>query len=138
MEMSESTEYVIDGNVINGLLDPFNFEAVQPTAQLHHMLPGQVYDIVEKKFIKNLADEIEKSKAQTVKVVNLEAIAAGAHKDYLHPIFAGLRDLLDSLTAKQITVTGTIQNPFSLPWDLVSRVDPNFKGLPAPGQLTPP
>lgn len=136
--MSESAEYVVDGTVVNKLLEPFNFEAVQPTAQLHHMLPGQVYDIIEKKFIKSLADEIEKSKAQAVKFVNLEAIATGAHKDYLHPVCAGLRVLIDSLTAKKITVTGTIQNPFSLPWDLVARLDLNFKGLPAPGQLTPP
>ena len=138
MEISESNEYVIDGNVVNKLLDPFNFEAVQPTAQLHHMLPGQVYDIIEKKFIKNLADEIEKSKAQTVKFLNLEAIATGAHKDYLNPVCAGLRILIDSLAAKKITVTGTIQSPFSLPWDLVAKLDPNFKGLPVPGQLTPP
>ena len=136
--MSESSEYVIDGDVVNKLLDPFNFEAAQPTAQLHHMLPGQVYDMIEKKFIKNLADEIEKSKAQTVRFVNLEAIATGAHKEYLYPICGGLRVLIDSLTAKKITVTGTIQNPFSLPWDLVAKVDKSFKGLPAPGELTPP
>jgi len=136
--MSESTEYIIDGNIVNKLLDPFNFEALQPTAQLHHLLPGQVYDIIEKKFVKNLADEIEKSNAQTVKFVNLEAIATGTHKDYLHPVCAGLRVLIDSLTAKKIIVTGTIHDPFSLPWDLVARLDPNFKGLPAPGQLTPP
>jgi len=136
--MSASNEYVIDGTVVNKLLDPFNFEAVQPTAQLHHMLPGQVFDIIEKKFIKNLADEIEKSKAVTVKFVNLEAIATGPHGSYLQPICAGFRILIDSLVAKKITVTGTIQNPFSLPWDLVARLDPNFKGLPAPGQQTPP
>ena len=136
--MSESNEYVIDGDAVNKLLDPFNLEAALPTAQLHHMLPGQVYDVIEKKFIKNLADEVEKSKAQTVRFVNLEAIATGAHKDYLYPICAGLRVLIDSLTAKKITVTGTIQNPFSLPWDLVAKVDGNFKGLPAPGELTPP
>ncbi len=136
--MSASNEYVIDGSAVNKLLDPFNFEAILPTAQLHHMLPGQVYDIIEKKFIKNLADEIEKSKAQTVKFVNLEAIATGEHKDYLHPICAGLRVLIDSLIAKKITVTGAVQDPFSLPWDLVAKLDTNFKGLPAPGQSIPP
>jgi len=136
--MSASSEYVIDGNAVNKLLDPFNFEAIQPTAQLHHLLPGQVYDIIEKKFIKNLVGEIEKSKAQTVKFVNLEAIATGTHKDYLHPICAGLRILIDSLVAKKITVTGTVQDPFSLPWDLVAKLDENFKGLPAPGQSIPP
>lgn len=136
--MSEPNEYVVDGNALNKLLDPFNFEAPQPTAQLHHMLPGQVFDTIEKKFIKTLADEIEKSKAQTVKFINLEAIATGPHKDYLHPICAGLRELIDSLVARNIAVTGTIQDPFSLPWDLVARIDRNFKGLPAPGESTPP
>ncbi|MGA3404140.1 MAG: hypothetical protein ABSD49_00225 [Candidatus Bathyarchaeia archaeon] len=136
--MSESNEYVIDGSVVNKLLDPFNFESPLPTAQFHHMLPGQVYDVIEKKFIKSLADEIEKSKAQTVRFVNLEAIATGSHKDYLHPICAGLRVLIDSLTAKNIAVTGTIQNPLSLPWDLAAKIDKNFKGLPAPGESAPP
>jgi hypothetical protein len=136
--MSISNEYIVDGNTVNKLLDPFNLEAVQPTAQLHHLLPGQVYDIIEKKFVKNLAEEIEKSKAQTVKFVNLEAIATGAHKDYLHPICAGLRVLIDSLIAKGIEVTGTIQDPLSLPWNLVAKLDKNFKGLPAPGQSSPP
>jgi len=123
---------------MNKLLDSFNFEAILPTAQLHHMLPGQVYDIIEKKFVKNLADEIKKSKAQTVKFVNIEAIATGEHKEYLNPICAGLRVLIDSLIVKKITVTGAVQDPFSLPWDLVAKLDPNFKGLPAPGQSTPP
>ncbi len=84
MAMSESNEYVIDGNTINKLLEPYNLEAVQPTTQLHHLLPGQVFDLIEKKFLKTLTDEIDKSKAQTVKFVNLEAIATGPHKDYLH------------------------------------------------------
>jgi hypothetical protein len=138
LKMSEPNEYVIDGNVVNKLLEPFNFEAPQPTAQLHHMLPGQVYDVVERKFIKTLADEIEKSKAQTVRFVNLEVIATGPHKDYLYPICAGLRVLIDSLNAKNIEVTGTIQNPLSLPWNLVAKIDRNFKGLPAPGESIPP
>jgi hypothetical protein len=138
LDLSASNEYVIDGNAVNKLLDPFNLEAIQPTAQLHHMLPGQVYNIIENKFIKNLLDEIEKSKVQTVKFVNLEAIANGVHKDYLHPICAGLADLVDSLIAKKITVTGIVQNPFSLPWNLVAKLDANFKGLSAAGQSTPP
>jgi hypothetical protein len=136
--MSTANEFVIDGNALNKLLDPFNFEAPQPTAQLHHMLPGQVYDIIEKKVIKNLADEINKSNAHTVRFVNLEAIATGPHKDYLYPICGGLRELIDSLITKNIIITGTIQDPFSLPWDLVAKIDKNFKGLPAPGQTTPP
>ena len=135
--LTESNEYVVDGNQINKLLDPFNFEAPQPTGQLHHMLPGQVFDIIEKKFIKTLTDEIEKSKAQTVKFINLEAIATGPHKDYLHPICAGLCNLIDHLKTRNIAVTGTIQDPLSLPWNLVASIDGNFKGLPAPGDSTP-
>jgi hypothetical protein len=136
--MSQSAEYVIDGNVVNRLLEPYNFEAVQPTSQLHHMLPGQVFDTIEKKFIKSLLDEIEKAKAQSVKFVNLEAIATGPHKDYVNPICGGLRVLIDTLKAKNIPVTGAIQNPWVLPWSLVAKIDPDFKGLPAPGETTPP
>jgi len=136
--MSTTSEYVIDGDSVNKLLDPLNFEAPQPTAQLHHMLPGQVYDVLEKKFIKAQTDEIIKSNAQTVRFVNLEAITTGPHKDYIYPICAALGELINSLTAKNVTVTGTIQNPFSLPWDLVTKIDKTFKGLPAPGQSAPP
>ena len=135
---SESSEYVVDGNAVNKLLDPFNFEAPQATGQLHHMLPGQVFDTIEKKFIKMLADEIEKSKAQTVNFINLEAITTGPHKEYLHPICAGLSGLIDSLRARNVAVTGTILDPFSLPWDLVAKIDQSFKGLLAPGDPTPP
>lgn len=136
--MSSSNEYVIDGNTINKLLEPFNFEAPLSTGQLHHMLPGQVFDILEKKFIKTIADEIEKSKAQTVKFVNLEAIASGPHKEYLYPICGGLGELIGILVTKKITVTGTIQNPFTLPWDIVAKIDGNFQGLPPPRQSAPP
>ena len=136
--MSSSSEYVIDGNTMNKLLEPYNLEAFQPTAQLHHMLPGQVFDAIEKKFIKGLLDEIEKSKAQTVRFVNLEAVATGPHKDYVYAICGGLRVLVDTLSAKNIAVTGTIQNPWVLPWSLVSRIDKNFKGIPAPGETEPP
>ena len=136
--MSSSSEYVIDGNTMNKLLEPYNLEAFQPTSQLHHMLPGQVFDAIEKKFVKGLLDEIEKSKAQTVRFVNLEAVATGPHKDYVYAICGGLRVLVDTLSAKNIAVTGTIQNPWVLPWSLVSRIDPNFKGLPAPGETVPP
>ena len=136
--MSSSSEYVIDGNTMNKLLEPYNLEAFQPTSQLHHMLPGQVFDAIEKKFVKGLLDEIEKSKAQTVRFVNLEAVATGPHKDYVYAICGGLRVLVDTLSAKNIAVTGTIQNPWVLPWSLVSRIDKNFKGLPAPGETVPP
>lgn len=136
--MSLPSEYVIDGNTVNKLLEPFNFETSIPTAQLHHMLPGQAYDLMEKKFIKTIMDEIDKTKPQTVKFVNLEAIASGPHKDYLYPICGCLSQLISLLVAKNITITGTIQDPFSLPWDIVAKIDKNFKGLPAPGESTPP
>jgi hypothetical protein len=123
---------------MNKLLEPYNLEAFQPTSQLHHMLPGQVFDAIEKKFVKGLLDEIEKSKAQTVRFVNLEAVATGPHKDYIYAICGGLRVLVDTLSAKNIAVTGTIQNPWVLPWSLVSRIDKNFKGIPAPGETEPP
>jgi hypothetical protein len=138
MAMSESNEYVIDGNTINKLLEPYNLEAVQPTAQLHHLLPGQVFDLIEKKFLKTLTDEIDKSKAQTVKFVNLEAIATGPHKDYLHPICGGLTILINSLAVKNVQVTGVIQDPYILPWNIVAKIDKTFKGLPTPGQTVPP
>lgn len=133
-----SSEYVIDGNTVNKLLEPYNFEAPQPTSQLHHMLPGQVFDAVEKKFVKGLLDEIEKSKPQTVRFTNLEAIASGPHKEYLYAICGGLIVLIDALSAKNIQVTGEVQDPFALPWNLVSKIDRNFKGLPSPGDSTPP
>jgi hypothetical protein len=136
--MWESNEYVIDGNTVNKLLEPYNLEAVQPTTQLHHLLPGQVFDLIEKKFLKTLTDEIDKSKAQTVKFVNLEAIATGPHKDYLNPICGGLTVLINSLAAKNVQVTGLIQNPYVLPWNLVAKIDKTFKGLPVPGQTVPP
>jgi hypothetical protein len=135
--LSSSSEYLIDGNAVNKLLEPYNLEALQPTSQLHHMLPGQVFDLVEKKFIKNLLDEIMKSGAQVVRFVNLEAIASGPHKDYLYAICGGLRVLIDQLSAKNIQVTGTIQDPYALPWSLVAKINSDFKGLPALGETQP-
>ncbi|HKM75267.1 MAG TPA: hypothetical protein VJZ32_02495 [Candidatus Bathyarchaeia archaeon] len=138
MAMSESNEYVIDGDTMNKLLEPYNLEAIQPTIQLHHLLPGQIFDLIEKKFLKTLTDEIDKTKAQTVKFVNLEAIATGPHKDYLYPICGGLTELIKSLAVKNVQVTGVIQNPYVLPWNIVAKIDKTFKGLPAPGQTVPP
>jgi hypothetical protein len=135
--LSASSEYVIDGNAVNKLLEPYNLETLQPTSQLHHMLPGQVFELIEKKFIKGLLDEIEKTKPQTVRFINLEAVASGPHKDYLYAICGGLEVLIDSLSAKNVQVTGTIQNPLALPWSLVAKIDKTFKGLPAPGETTP-
>jgi hypothetical protein len=131
-------EYMIDGNEINKKLDPLNLESFQPTGELHQMLTGQVFDTVEKKVIKPIVDEIEKAKPQTVRFVNLEALASGPHREYIHPICGCLTHLIDELVAKAVLVTGTIQEPFMLPWHLVAKLDKNFKGLPAPGQTEPP
>ena len=138
MIMSESKEYVIDGNTVNKLLEPYNLEAIQPTAQLHHLLPGQVFDLIEKKFLKTLTDEIDKTKPQTVKFVNLEVIATGPHKDYLQAICGGLIVLINSLATKNVQVTGVINDPYMLPWNIVAKIDKTFKGLPVPGQTVPP
>jgi len=136
--MSESQEYVVDGNEVNKLLEPYNLEAYQPTSELHHMLSGQVFDAIEKKLVKGLMDEIDKAKPQTVRFQNLEALASGPHKDYLYPICGGLAVLIENLAAKNIQVTGTVQNPLVLPWHLVAKLDKNFRGIPSPGQTQPP
>lgn len=101
------------------------------------MLPGQVFEVVEKKFVKGLMDEIDKAKPQIVRFMNLEAIATGPHKDYTQAICGGLAVLIDNLAAKNIQVAGTVKDPFLLPWNLVSRLDKEFKGLPAPGEGVP-
>ena len=129
---------MIDGNVVNKLLESYNLEASLPTSQLHHMLPGQVFDVIEKKFIKSLLDEIDKAKSQTVRFINLESIASGPHKDYLYAICGGIEVMIDTLSTKNVQVTGTIQNPLALPWSLVAKIDKTFKGIPAPGETTPP
>lgn len=135
--MSGSGEFVIDGNSLNKLLEPYNFESYQPTSQLHHMLPGQVFDAIEKKVLKDLLTQIENSKPQSVKFVNLEAIASGPHKDYLYAIAGGLGTLIDSLTTKNIQINAIIQNPLALPWNLVAKLDKSFTGPPVPGEQTP-
>ena len=136
--MSATQEYVVDGENLNKLLEPYNLEAYQPTMELHHLLASQVFEVMEKKVVKGLLDEIDKVKPQTVKFVNLEALASGPHKDYVEPICGGLVSLIEALKAKGIESTGTIQNPWVLPWHLVAKLDKNFKGLPAPGQTAPP
>jgi hypothetical protein len=136
--MTAVQEYVIDGNEFSKKLDPLNLEAYQPTGELHQMLTGQVFDLLEKKVIKPMIDEIEKTKPQAVRFVNLEALATGPHKEYLHPISASLVVLIQGLIVEGIQVTGTIQQPFLLPWHLVAQLDKTFKGLPAPGQTEPP
>lgn len=136
--MSGSGEFVIDGDSLNKLLEPYNFESYQPTLQLHHMLPSQVFDTIEKKFLKDMLAQIENAKPQSVKFVNLEALASGPHKDYLYAIAGGLGALIDSLTTKNIQISAVIQDPLALPWNLVAKLDKNFKGPPAPGEQTPP
>ncbi len=136
--MSSSQEYVVDGAALNKLLEPYNLEAYQPTGQLHELMTGQAFDIVEKKLIKGLLDEIERAKPQTVRFENLEALASGPHKDYLHAICGGLVVLIDACAKKGIQTTGTVTNPWILPWHLVAKLDKNFKGLPSPGQPNPP
>ena len=115
---------MVDGNALNKLLDAYQLDT--------RMLPGQVFDIVEKKLIKALLDEIESTKAQTVRFVNLEAIPSGPHRDFSHAICGGLAELIDSLVEKKIVVTGTIGDASGLPWNLRSRIEKNFKGYTPP------
>ncbi len=137
-DLSGSEEYVVDGEAVNKLLEPYHLEDYQPTGQLHQMLTGQAFDIIQKKVVKGLLDEIEKAKPKTVRFTNLEALASGPHKEYLSAICGGLAVLIDTLASKNTQVTGTVQDPWALPWHLVAKLDKNFKGLPAPGEKTPP
>lgn len=121
--MAEAAEYVIDGDDVNKLLDAYQLDA--------HMLVGQVFDIIEKKLIKTLMDDIDKARSQTIRFVNLEAIPSGPHGAFFHAICGGLSELIDSLIGKKITVTGTIRDARVLPWNLVSKIDKNFKGVAA-------
>lgn len=136
--VSSPGEFVIDGNNLNKMLEPYNFESYQPTSQLHHMLPSQVSDMLEKKAVKDILAQIDTAKPQSVKFVNLEALATGPHKDYLYAIAGSLVTLIDSLTVKNIQISAIIQNPLTLPWYLVAKLDKNFKGIPAPGEQAPP
>jgi len=110
-----SNEFIIDGEQVNKLLETYQFK--------HEMLPGQVFDIIEKKLIKSLGDEIDKAKPQTVRLVNLEAIASGPHKDFLYAICGGIVELMDSLHGRGIAISGTVSRPLLLPWNLVSRIE---------------
>jgi hypothetical protein len=117
-------EYVVDGGALNKLLDAYQLDI--------RMLPGQVFDIVEKKLVKIMLDEIENAKAQIVRFVNLEAIPSGPHRDFSYAICGGLTELIDSLVEKKITVTGTINDTNSLPWNLISKIDKSFTGYTVP------
>jgi hypothetical protein len=119
--MGAADEHVIDGNALNKLLEAYQLDT--------RMLPGQVFDIVEKKLIKGLLDEIDRIKPHAVRFVNLEAIPSGPHKDFSNAICGGLAELVDSLVEKKILVTGTIHDANGLPWNLIFRIDKNFKGF---------
>ncbi len=141
--MSTSNEFIIDGNEINKQLEALKIEAYSPTLELHHQLMGQVFEDIEKKFLKGLADQIVKANPDLVRVINLEAIATGPHRDYLSPICGGLAELIDALRGdipvplwpnfiklqKKIPVTGDIQNPWILPWHIVAKLNKDFKGF---------
>jgi hypothetical protein len=86
--MSANNEFIIDGNEINKQLEALKMDAYSPTLELHHQLTGQVFEDIEKKFLKNLVDQIVKANPETVKLVDLEAIASGPHKNYLYPYAA--------------------------------------------------
>ena len=141
--MSVGNEFVIDGNELNKQLDSLQLEAYSKTLELHRQLEGQVLETIEKKFIKKLSDQIVKANPQTVRFVNLEALATGPHKDYLYPVCGGLAELVDALRGrismplwpnfikleKKIAVTGTVQNPWILPWHIVAKLNDAFRGL---------
>ena len=128
------------------MLDAYRFEAYSPTLEMHHELMGQAFEVSEKQFIKALVEQITKAEPDIVKFVNLEAVAKGPHKEYLAPICGALAELVQALEGeppvplwpnfikldRKCVVTGTITNPWVLPWHLVAKVDKNFKGLLSP------
>lgn len=70
---------------------------------------------------------IDKAKPQTVRLINLEAITSGPHKDFLYAICGGLVELIDSLTEKGTAVSGVVDGSQILPWNLMYRLDKQFK-----------
>jgi len=119
--MTAPDEYVIHGDEINRLVDTFKLD--------RRMLPGQVFEIIQKKLIQNLIDQMEKGQFHTVRFLDLEAIASDRHKDFLYAICGGLAELIDTLTEKGLAVKGTVRDPRVLPWNLVHRIDNKFQGL---------
>jgi hypothetical protein len=126
--MSAAAEYVIDGDILSKLLESYQLDT--------RMLPGQVFDIVEKKLVKGLLDEIDGVKPQTVRFVNLEAIPSGPYGVFSHAICGGLAELIDSLIENEIMVAGVISDVDGLPWNLISRIDKKFRGYTPPGGPT--
>jgi len=129
--------------MVNHMLDAYRFEAYSPTLEMHHELMGQAFEVGEKQFIKSLVDQITKAQPDIVKFVNLEAIATGPHKEYVAPICGALAELVQALEGapplplwpnfikleRKYHVSGTIINPWILPWHIVAKIDKNFKGL---------
>jgi hypothetical protein len=117
--LSDQAEYVIDGNTVNKLLQGYDL--------MSRMLPGQVFEIVEKKLVRNLADEIDKAKPQVVRFENLEAIPNGLYANFTYAICGGLAELADSLAGKGVGIAGTINDPKVLPWNIVYRISKGLK-----------
>jgi hypothetical protein len=120
--MATVSEYVVDGDAVNKAIEAYQLN--------ERMLPGQVFEIVEKRLIKDLLDEIDKAKPQAVRLVNVEAILSGPHKVFSYAVFGGLAELVDTLSKREIAVTGVVRDPQNLPWNLVSRIDKSFNGVP--------
>jgi regulator of RNase E activity RraA len=120
--MAAVSEYVVHGDAVNKAIEVYQIN--------ERMLPGQIFEIVEKRLIKDLLDEIDKAKPQTVRFVNVEAILSGPHKVFSYAIFGGMAELADALGKRGIAVTGAVRDPENLPWNFVSRIDKSFKGAP--------
>lgn len=120
VEMVTVSEYVIDGDTVNRAIESYQLN--------EGMLPGQVFEIMQKRLIKDLLDEIDKDKPQAVRFVNIEAIPSGPHKEFTYAIFGGLAELVDTLGKREIAVTGAVSDPQNLPWNFVSRIDKSFRG----------
>lgn len=122
--LSDQAEYVIDGDAVNTLLRAYDLKS--------QLLPGQVFEIVEKKLVHSLADEIDKAKPQVVRFVNLEAIPNGPYADFTYAICGGLAELADDLAGKGVGIVGTINDPKVLPSNIAYRIN---KGIKASKQM---
>ncbi len=121
--LTDLVEYVVDGDAVNTLLQGYGIN--------NDMLPGQVFEIVEKKLVHGLADEIDKAKPRFVRFVNLESIPKGPHADFAYAICGGLSELARTLAGKGIGTVGTIRDPSVLPQNIVFRISKSSK---APAQ----
>jgi len=105
---------VVDGDAVNTLLQGYGVN--------NSMLPGQVFEIVEKKLVQGLADEIDKARPKIVRFVNLESIPHGPYADFVYAICGGLAELTHTLTGKGIGCTGEIRDASILPQNIVFRI----------------